>query len=152
MSKSETFFWKDKSIEEMNIKEWESLCDRCGRCCVRKLENTDTGDIFYTNVSCSLLDIGNCNCLDYENRKRIMPDCLSILPHNIKDYKWLPLTCAYRLLSEGKALKWWHPLLTGNPETVHEAGISVRNRLVSEDLVLSGQIEDHIVEWDVFEF
>ncbi|CAA7617235.1 conserved hypothetical protein [Magnetospirillum sp. UT-4] len=129
----------------MTAAEWESLCDRCGKCCLHKLEDEDTGRIHYTNVACRLLDLGTCGCRDYAGRRRHVPDCVQLTPDSVKTLGWLPGTCAYRLLTEGRALPWWHPLVSGDPETVHQAGISVRGRAVAENR--AGPLDHHIVAW-----
>lgn len=138
-------YWKTKLLAEMSPSEWEALCDGCGRCCLHKIEDIDTGDIALTNVSCRYLDLGSCRCTDYRNRQRNVSDCVQLTPEKIASLKWLPATCAYRLLDEGKELYWWHPLISGKPETVHNAGISVRRKAISEDDV--DDIEDHVQEW-----
>ena len=140
-------FWNTKTLHEMLPDEWESLCDGCGRCCLHKLEDIDTGLYFYTNVACRLLNSETCCCTDYTQRRTLVKDCVLISPSDSDQYNWLPVTCAYRRLAEGKSLEWWHPLISGNPETVHEAGISVRGRTVSETTVPTGQLEDHIISW-----
>ena len=140
-------FWRTKTLDEMSSEEWESLCDGCGRCCLHKLEDIDTGLYFYTNVACRLLDCETCSCTDYLQRSTLVKDCVLISPSNNEQYNWLPATCAYRLMAEGKSLEWWHPLISGSSETVHEAGISVRGRTVSETTVPTGQLEDHIISW-----
>lgn len=137
-------FWKHKSFEEMNRQEWESLCDGCGKCCLIRLEDEDTGDIAITDVACKYLDLGKCKCKDYENRRKNVPDCLVLNPEMIKEYQWLPDTCAYRLLKEGRELYGWHPLISKNPDSVHEAGISRVGHLVCEDDV--DDVEDHVIE------
>lgn len=139
-------FWKQKTLEEMTREEWESLCDGCARCCLYKLEDEDTGEIFYTNVVCRLLDTHRCACSAYTERSRLMPTCLVLTPDLVRQLRWMPKTCAYRLVAEGKDLEWWHPLVSGSPNTVHEAGISVRHRTLAELEVDMEQLEDYIVE------
>jgi uncharacterized protein len=139
-------FWKRKSLEEMTREEWESLCDGCARCCLYKLEDEDTKEIYYTNVVCRLLDTHRCRCTAYNERSRLMPTCLVLTPEMVRRLNWMPKTCAYRLVAEGKDLEWWHPLVSGDPNTVHEAGISVRYRTVAEKDVDMEDLEDHIVE------
>ena len=119
-------FWEEKSLEEMNHEEWESLCDGCGKCCLQKLEDEDTGEIHYTALACSLLDVETCRCKDYEQRHKKIPQCIKLNPERIHEFGFLPRTCAYRLLSEGKALPQWHPLRSGSSESVHDQGISVK--------------------------
>ncbi len=138
-------FWRRKTLAEMTRGEWESLCDGCARCCLDKLEDEDTGEISYTEVACRLLDLGTCRCTDYSNRTRFVPDCVVLTARTVTRLTWLPSTCAYRLISEGKDLEWWHPLVSGDPDTVHRAGISVRGRAVPE--ALAGDLEDHVVRW-----
>jgi len=141
-------FWRRKRLAEMSDAEWESLCDGCGRCCLNKLEEEDTGRIYFTDVGCRLLDCASCRCRDYEHRSELVEDCLRLTPDNVSQITWLPPTCAYRLLAEGRDLYWWHPLVSGDPETVHSAGISVRSRVsASEEDVPEEALEDHIVEW-----
>ena len=136
-------FWRRKSLAEMTQAEWESLCDGCGKCCLHKLEDEDTGEIVYTNVACRLLDIGACRCSRYVDRVKHVPDCVQLHAGNAGELVWMPLTCAYRLLAEGRDLPWWHPLVSGDPNTVHEAGISVRGRCVPEGK--AGDLFDHVV-------
>lgn len=125
-------FWTGKKLNQLNQEEWEALCDGCGRCCLQKLKNPTTGKVNYTWVACHLLDIDTCRCSDYELRHILVPDCLELEPDNIIKLRWLPKTCAYRLIAEGKPLPDWHPLITGNPDSVHRAGVSIRQRAISE--------------------
>ena len=138
-------FWRTKKLAQMTRAEWESLCDGCGRCCLHKLAYEDSGATDYTNIACRLLDIGTCRCMDYENRRTEVPDCRVLTPETVRATAWLPPSCAYRLIDEGKDLAWWHPLVSGDANTVHEAGVSVRGRVVTEE---AAQDEaDHIVTW-----
>lgn len=138
-------FWRRKILAEMTPAEWESLCDGCGKCCLHKLEDEDTGEIAYTNVACRLLDLGTCRCSRYAERKRLVPDCVRLDPGNVGALKWMPSSCAYRLLAEGKELPDWHPLVSGDPDNVHRAGVSVRGRCVPERK--AGDLFDHVVSW-----
>ena len=124
-------FWKTKPMDLMSADEWESLCDSCGICCLEKEENEDTGMIEITPVACAFLDTTTCRCMIYPERLSLNPECIELTPQTIKDISWLPETCAYRCLSEGRDLPWWHPLVSGDPETVHQAGISVRGKVLS---------------------
>jgi uncharacterized protein len=130
----------------MTRLQWESLCDGCGRCCLEKLENRKTGRVHYTWVSCYLLDIKSCRCTDYAHRRQLIPSCIRLTPDNIKRIKWLPKTCAYRILAGKGDLEWWHPLVSGDPQTVHHAGISVQNLAISEATVDPNHLEDFIIE------
>ena len=145
--KAEIPFWERKRLQDMTTEEWESLCDGCGRCCLMKLEDEDTGRVYYTDVACRLLDCETCQCHDYPNRLVKVSDCLQLSPEKLEEIDWLPSTCAYRMLAEGQPLAWWHPLVSGKRSTVHEAGISVRYRTLSEDDVDEKDLEDRIVEW-----
>ena len=125
-------FWRAKTLEQLDAREWEQLCDGCGRCCLLKLEDEDSGELHYTKLSCRLLDIGSCRCRDYDNRHTIVSDCVRIDAAAVRTLRWLPDTCGYRLVAEGRELAWWHPLISGDPDTVHAAGISVRHLARSE--------------------
>jgi uncharacterized cysteine cluster protein YcgN (CxxCxxCC family) len=138
-------FWKAKRPEEMSAAEWESLCDGCGRCCLHKLRDEVTEKLYHTNVACRLLDAETCRCRDYLNRHRRVPDCVALTPQTVREIDWLPPSCAYRRLAEGKDLAWWHPLVSGDPETVHQAGVSVVGRTVSEKQ--AGPLDHHLAEW-----
>jgi uncharacterized cysteine cluster protein YcgN (CxxCxxCC family) len=141
-------FWKTKRLSQMSAREWESLCDGCGRCCLNMLEDIDTGNTCFTNVACKLFDKESCRCKDYAGRKRKVPDCVQLSPRNVRRIVWLPPTCAYRLVAEGRDLYWWHHLVSGDAETVHQAGVSVRGRdTVCETLVPDERLEEHIVSW-----
>ena len=141
-------FWKTKSLAQMTRAEFESVCDGCARCCLVKLEDDDTGQIHYTDVSCKLLDTKSCRCSDYGHRRRRVPDCLKITPRTAKSYGWLPPTCGYRLLAEGRDLYWWHPLVSGDRDTVHQAGISVRGRVAGPEQNYSDdELGHYLVTW-----
>ena len=140
-------FWETVPLARMTRGEWESLCDGCGKCCLHKLEDEDTGKIHPTNVACRLLDRRSGQCRDYRNRRAHVPECVRLTPSSLATLDWLPSTCAYRLLGEGKPLPDWHPLVTGDPESVHRAGISVRGWTVSE--IDAGDLEHHIVEHEL---
>lgn len=140
-------FWRTKTLEEMSRDEWESLCDGCGRCCLLKLEDEDTGEIAYTDIHCRLFDPDTCKCGNYALRKQLVKGCVILTPETIEDDKeWMPSTCAYRLLAEGKDLPSWHPLVSGRAESVEEAGISVRGLTVPEYEVDEEDYEDRIIE------
>ena len=126
-------FWKTKTLEQMNRAEWESLCDGCALCCMNKVEDEYSGKMFYTNTACQLLDLSSCRCSDYANRLRKVPDCLQLTATNAGSYDWLPGSCAYRRLANGQGLADWHPLLSGRPESVHEAGISMLGQMVPDE-------------------
>jgi uncharacterized cysteine cluster protein YcgN (CxxCxxCC family) len=141
-------FWRRKTLARMTKAEWESLCDGCGRCCLNKIEEETSGRIYYTDVGCTLLDDFTCRCKDYANRTEEVSDCVRLTPANIAELKWLPPTCGYRLVAEGRDLYWWHPLVSGDPDSVHAAGVSVRGRVgLSENELDSEEYEDHIVSW-----
>ena len=137
-------FWETKRLDQMSRAEWESLCDGCGKCCLHKLEDDETGELYPTNVACKLLDRRNGQCMDYKRRRMFVPECVRLTPAKLRTLDWLPSTCAYRLLDEGQPLPEWHPLVSGDPESVHAAGVSVRGWTVSE--VEAGDLEDHVVD------
>lgn len=138
-------FWTRKTLADMTDAEWESLCDGCGRCCLHKLRDEESGALAFTNVACRLLDLATCRCSDYAHRRRRVPDCVQLTPAALKAIDWLPPSCAYRRLAEGKDLPDWHPLRTGDPGSVHRAGASVRGRAMSERE--AGALEDHVTAW-----
>jgi uncharacterized cysteine cluster protein YcgN (CxxCxxCC family) len=156
-------FWQTKKLSEMNPAEWESLCDGCGRCCLVKLEveieddeisarpepeAEPNPDIFFTDIGCRLLDAQSCRCRDYPNRTKHVADCVRLTPTVVTEIGWLPPSCGYRLVAEGRDLYWWHPLVSGDPDTVHAAGVSVRGRVPgNEDEINAARWEDHIVGW-----
>ncbi len=140
-------FWRN-GLENLSKAEWESLCDGCGRCCLVKLEDEDTGKIHFTDIACKLFDGQSCRCRDYKNRQEFVSDCIKLTPEKLRSIPWLPPTCAYRLVDEGKSLEWWHPLISGSPETVHQAGISVRGRVgAMEGKIRLRDYVDRIVKW-----
>ncbi len=140
-------FWEKKPLTKMSPAEWEALCDGCGKCCLNKLEDEDTGHVELTRVACRLFDDTTCRCAQYEIRHQFVPECIVMTPDNIDQHAyWMPQTCAYRLLWEGKPLFDWHPLISGTPDTVHAAGVSMQNRTVAEFEVDEDDWEDHIIE------
>jgi uncharacterized cysteine cluster protein YcgN (CxxCxxCC family) len=150
MNKLEQPFWKKKTLDKMSKAEWESLCDGCGRCCVEKFENRKTGKVYFTNVACRFLDRQSCRCSAYPRRKKEAPWCLILTAELVPKFGWLPRTCAYRLVSQKKELCRWHPLISGRSETVHEAGISVRGKVISSQNVHPDDLENYIVDWEVW--
>ena len=141
-------FWKTKTLVQMNAQEWESLCDGCGKCCCIRMEDEDNGKIYVTNVSCKLFDPATCRCTDYEDRRKTVPDCVQVTPGNVAGLKWMPQTCAYRLLSEGKDLPDYHYLVSGDRDSIHRAGMSVQNAVIPEGEIASeDDLPNHITEW-----
>ncbi len=142
-------FWETKSLRQMTVPEWESLCDGCGLCCLVRFEDEETGEVIPTRVHCRLFDSGACRCVDYANRKKHVPDCIKLTPHNIDELEWMPPSCAYRRLHEGKPLPEWHPLITGDAESVHEAGVSVRGQTISEASLADPEDALDFAAWDL---
>ena len=140
-------FWEHHALEALTREEWEALCDGCGRCCLLKLEDEDDGAVYFTDLACRYLDGHDCHCTAYGERFERVPDCLRITPALARSCDWLPHTCAYRRLARGQGLPAWHPLLTGDAESVHRAGVSVRGRTRSETEVAEEAYEEHIVRW-----
>jgi len=139
-------FWKHKKLSEMTGEEWESLCDGCAKCCIHKLQDVDTNEVFYTNVVCKFLDMHRCRCTDYEHRHELVPTCIQLTPEIIPQLTWLPDTCAYRLVYEGKDLPEWHPLVSGNDYLIHRLGFSVRHKVISERDIDMEHLEDYVIE------
>lgn len=135
-------FWRTKSLAQMTPEEWESLCDGCGKCCLHKLEDADTGEVYGTCVACRLLDLETVRCKNYAERTRFVPDCIVLDAKQTFVFKWLPESCGYRRVHEGKDLPAWHPLYTGSTDSVHDAGRSIRGVCISEDE--AGDLEDHL--------
>ncbi|MGI8567948.1 MAG: YcgN family cysteine cluster protein [Methylocella sp.] len=141
-------FWKRKPLEALNTAEWESLCDGCGRCCLVKLEDEESGKIHFTDVGCKLFNPNTCRCADYAHRRRKVQDCIKLTPAKVRTLGWLPPSCAYRMIAEGRDLAWWHPLVSGSQASVHEAGVSVRGRVrASENEIRLANYPDNIVDW-----
>jgi len=140
-------FWERKSLAEMNHAEWEAVCDGCGRCCLHKLEDADTGEVHYTDIACRLLDIGRCRCSNYAERNKHIPDCVQLSAEMLEHMTWLPESCGYRRLAEGRALAWWHPLISGVMKTVHQASVSIRGKAISETRINPADITRRLVDW-----
>jgi len=138
-------FWETKKLAEMTAEEWELLCDNCGKCCLHKLEDEDTGKIAFTSVACRLINLNTCRCTRYNERIKLVAECLDIRKLDIEKYNWLPSTCAYRLLNEGKELPAWHPLLSGSSASVKRAGVSISSYAIKESRATN--VEDHIIKW-----
>ncbi len=139
-------FWETVPLEQMTTVQWESLCDGCGRCCLHKLEDEDSGDVYYTSIACRLLDIKTCQCSNYPKRIEHVPECLKLAVTDIPDFHWLPETCAYRLIADGQPLRNWHPLISGLKESIHQSGVSVRNIALHESQVSEEDWEDHLIK------
>jgi uncharacterized cysteine cluster protein YcgN (CxxCxxCC family) len=144
--KLEPEYWTRKPLEQLSPAEWEALCDGCGRCCLLKLEDADDGAIAYTRIACRLFDAESCRCASYAQRARLVPGCVTLTPETIRESaRWMPTTCAYRLVAEGRPLPGWHPLVSGDPDSVHRAGVSMRAQTVPEFDVLEDDYEDHLI-------
>ncbi len=140
--------WYDSlPLEQLNREQWEALCDGCARCCLHKLEDEDSGEISYTRVRCRYLDEETCRCSDYQRRSVLVPECIHLSPDTAQDLAWLPSTCAYRLRAKGEPLPPWHPLVSGSRHSVHEAGISIRGRVLSDEYVHPDGYDEHVVHW-----
>lgn len=149
---SERPFWESKRLDEMNREQWESLCDGCAKCCLHKLEDEDSGEVFYTRVVCRYLDQEQCRCTVYDKRESLVPTCIKLEPGNFHpdrydDLHWMPNTCAYRLLHEGRPLPLWHPLITGNRKAIEASGESVTGKVISEEFVHPDGYAEHIIRW-----
>jgi len=135
------------SLEQLDEQQWEALCDGCAKCCLHKLEDEDSGEIFYTRIRCRYLDEATCRCSDYSRRSELVPNCIHLNRDNARDLTWLPSTCAYRLRGAGEPLPQWHPLVSGRDASVHEAGISIRGRALSDEYVHPEGYDEHVVNW-----
>ena len=143
-------FWRRFTLDELTREEWEALCDGCAKCCLIKLEDDTTGEVAYTNIACRLLDLGTCRCGNYALRKQLVKGCVVMNRDNVEEIlDWMPKTCAYRLVHERRELAAWHPLISGDPESVHKAGVSLRGRMVAEYEVDEGDWQDFVIEEEV---
>lgn len=142
-----TNFWQQKTLSQMTSSEWESLCDGCGKCCLNKIIDDDTEELHFTNVACHLLNTKSCQCKKYEQRFKLVKDCVKVSLDDIEQFHWLPGSCAYRLLAEGNDLPEWHPLITGSKSAMHKAGASIRGKIISETTIDPDNLEDYIVLW-----
>ncbi len=140
-------YWERIPLAEMTSREWEALCDGCGKCCLNKLEDEETGQVDLTRIACRLFDDSTCRCKHYATRHDYVPECIQLTAKTIPNHMyWLPQTCAYRLIHEGRELYDWHPLISGSAETVHRAGVSIKDRTVSEDVVPDDLWDDYLIE------
>jgi uncharacterized cysteine cluster protein YcgN (CxxCxxCC family) len=140
-------YWETRSLAELTPAQWESLCDGCARCCLHKLQDEDSGALLFTRVRCRYLDESTCRCSDYQRRSELVPECVHLSTAAVAEYDWLPPTCAYRLRARGLPLPAWHPLVSGDPDSVHAAGISIRGRAISEEYVHPDGFEEHVIHW-----
>lgn len=145
MAEKRPEFWRQYALDELNRNEWEALCDGCAKCCLHRLEDADTREIYFTNVHCRLLDVPTGQCTDYSNRSVVVPDCVTLTPETLEDPYWLPSTCAYRLVAQGKELPEWHPLISGKTETVFQSGNAIKGRTICEDD--ADDLVHHIITW-----
>ncbi len=143
---AEVPFWESKTLDEMSDAEWESLCDGCARCCLQKLEDSDTGEIYFTSIACRLLDCGSCRCSNYKNRQTEVPDCTMVRPITAEKLAWLPGSCAYKRLATGLPLPAWHPLITGDPDSVHDAAVSVKLWAIPEEGIKQIDYEEYVID------
>lgn len=143
---AEVRFWESKSLDEMSDSEWESLCDGCARCCLQKLEDSDTGEIYFTSIACRLLDCDSCRCSNYPERRKEVPDCTMVRPVTREKLGWLPETCAYKRLARGQSLPTWHPLISGDTHSVHDAGMSVKLWAIPEDGISQIDYQDYVID------
>lgn len=139
-------FWENKELSDMSLDEWEALCDGCGICCLYKIDDVDSGDVLLTNVACRFLDLDTCSCNLYDDRISAMPTCIKLTPSKVENLSWLPDTCAYRLILKGKPLPNWHPLVCGDQNAIHGAGISVLGKIVGESSIIMEDLEDYVTK------
>ncbi len=140
-------FWQQKKLSELSQAEWESLCDGCAKCCLVKLQDEETDEVAYTSVVCRYMDQNSCQCTEYQKRNELVPHCVWLKPEMVEEFFWLPVTCAYRLVAEGKDLPSWHPLVSGDSEAMHSSGNSVKSQVYSEEYIHLDDLEDYIIHW-----
>lgn len=140
-------FWEEKSLDEMTREEWELLCDGCGKCCLHKIDDMVSGNILYTRVACQFLDLKTCRCRHYARRSELISDCVDLTPDGVRQLSWLPKSCAYRRIHEGRGLAWWHPLVSGQRRTVRSAGASVCDWAVPEKNIHLNELEAYVIDW-----
>jgi len=145
-------FWKTKTLDQMTHEEWESLCDGCGKCCLHKIDDVESGEILYTRVACRFLKIKSCRCRHYERRSELVSDCVDLTPEMVRTISWLPRSCAYRRIAEGRGLAWWHPLVSGTSDTVRLAGVSICDWAVPEKLIHLSELDAYVIKWDDHSF
>jgi len=138
-------FWESKTLKQMSKQEWESLCDGCARCCLHKLEDEDTDEVYYTDVHCRYMDKNDCSCTVYQTRNEKVPECIWLTPEQAHSFHWLPDTCAYRLVAEGKTLYDWHPLISGDPDSVHKSGMSLQGKGIPDDKISEEEWQSRII-------